>query len=302
MPDYPEDLKYTTEHEWVRSGNGTTVRVGHHRVRRRAARRHRLRHRCRRWARPSPPVTRAASWSRPRASPTSSARSPGVVSAVNPLLEANPETINSDPYGDGWLFELEIDDGRRSRRPARRRRVRRAGRQPDVVPSRPTCRDQGSKLCDQLAYEICRGHRREEVEIDMPFCTNCGHDNPEGSNFCGQCGARPDSRAGAAAESGRRGPTGDTTKTIPADGRRARRRGTDRRGRGRGQRAAPRLGAADRAARAQRRQPLPAEHRPGHRRPAPGLRHLPRRHLGVATARHLHPDAGRHRGEGPAAA
>ena len=34
---------------------------------------------------------------------------PGVVSAVNPLLEANPETINSDPYGDGWLFELEID-------------------------------------------------------------------------------------------------------------------------------------------------------------------------------------------------
>ena len=23
----------------------------------------------------------------------------------------------------------------------------------------------------------------------MPFCTNCGHDNPEGSNFCGQCGS-----------------------------------------------------------------------------------------------------------------
>ena len=22
----------------------------------------------------------------------------------------------------------------------------------------------------------------------MPYCTNCGHDNPEGSNFCGQCG------------------------------------------------------------------------------------------------------------------
>ena len=28
MPDYPEDLKYTIEHEWVRSGNGTTVRIG----------------------------------------------------------------------------------------------------------------------------------------------------------------------------------------------------------------------------------------------------------------------------------
>ena len=23
----------------------------------------------------------------------------------------------------------------------------------------------------------------------MSFCTNCGHDNPDGSNFCGRCGA-----------------------------------------------------------------------------------------------------------------
>ena len=28
MSDYPEDLKYSTEHEWVRSGNGNSVRVG----------------------------------------------------------------------------------------------------------------------------------------------------------------------------------------------------------------------------------------------------------------------------------
>ena len=28
MPDFPEDLKYTSEHEWVRSGNGSTIRVG----------------------------------------------------------------------------------------------------------------------------------------------------------------------------------------------------------------------------------------------------------------------------------
>jgi glycine cleavage system H protein len=33
----------------------------------------------------------------------------GVVAAVNTALDANPETINSDPYGDGWLFELEVD-------------------------------------------------------------------------------------------------------------------------------------------------------------------------------------------------
>ena len=47
----------------------------------------------------------------------------------------------------------------------------------------------------------------------MPFCTNCGHDNPDGSNFCAKCGtpltpSRP-------AESPDRVPTGDTTKTIP---------------------------------------------------------------------------------------
>jgi glycine cleavage system H protein len=36
---------------------------------------------------------------------------PGVVSAVNALLESNPETVNADPYGDGWLFELEMEEG-----------------------------------------------------------------------------------------------------------------------------------------------------------------------------------------------
>ncbi|HZA04211.1 MAG TPA: hypothetical protein VE617_06585 [Propionibacteriaceae bacterium] len=36
---------------------------------------------------------------------------PGVISAVNTLLDSNPETVNADPYGDGWLFELEMDEG-----------------------------------------------------------------------------------------------------------------------------------------------------------------------------------------------
>ncbi len=33
----------------------------------------------------------------------------------------------------------------------------------------------------------------------MPFCTNCGHDNPEEANFCAQCGTalRPSGPAGA---------------------------------------------------------------------------------------------------------
>ena len=34
----------------------------------------------------------------------------GVVTAVNDALTESPETINADPYGDGWLFELEVAD------------------------------------------------------------------------------------------------------------------------------------------------------------------------------------------------
>jgi len=109
MSDYPEDLKYSTEHEWLRTGNASTVRVG---------------------------ITSYAAdelgdivfVSLPAVGETVEAGdacgelestksvsdifSPvaGVVSGVNPLLEANPETINTDPYGDGWLFELELGD------------------------------------------------------------------------------------------------------------------------------------------------------------------------------------------------
>ena len=32
----------------------------------------------------------------------------GVVSAVNTALADAPETINSDPYGDGWLVEITV--------------------------------------------------------------------------------------------------------------------------------------------------------------------------------------------------
>jgi len=31
------------------------------------------------------------------------------VVAVNGDLEANPQVVNSDPYGDGWLIDLQID-------------------------------------------------------------------------------------------------------------------------------------------------------------------------------------------------
>ena len=32
----------------------------------------------------------------------------GKVIAINELLEANPEVLNSDPYGAGWLAEIEV--------------------------------------------------------------------------------------------------------------------------------------------------------------------------------------------------
>ena len=110
MSDYPEDLKYSSDHEWVRSGNGSTVRIG---------------------------VTAYAAdqlgdivfASLPSIGETVSTGDacgelestksvsdifspvPGVVAAVNALLEGNPETINADPYGDGWLFEVDLEEG-----------------------------------------------------------------------------------------------------------------------------------------------------------------------------------------------
>ena len=33
----------------------------------------------------------------------------GKVSAINADLTSSPETINTDPYGAGWLFEVSVD-------------------------------------------------------------------------------------------------------------------------------------------------------------------------------------------------
>jgi glycine cleavage system H protein len=34
----------------------------------------------------------------------------GTVTARNDALDANPELINTDPYGDGWMIEIEMAD------------------------------------------------------------------------------------------------------------------------------------------------------------------------------------------------
>jgi glycine cleavage system H protein len=33
---------------------------------------------------------------------------PGKVAEVNKTLEANPEKVNGDPYGDGWMIKVEL--------------------------------------------------------------------------------------------------------------------------------------------------------------------------------------------------
>jgi glycine cleavage system H protein len=34
----------------------------------------------------------------------------GEITEFNEDLEANPETVNSDPYGDGWMVKIKMSD------------------------------------------------------------------------------------------------------------------------------------------------------------------------------------------------
>ena len=34
----------------------------------------------------------------------------GTVTEVNPGINTNPESVNSDPYGDGWMIKMKISD------------------------------------------------------------------------------------------------------------------------------------------------------------------------------------------------
>jgi len=34
----------------------------------------------------------------------------GEISAVNENLEDEPELVNTDPYGDGWMFQIKMSD------------------------------------------------------------------------------------------------------------------------------------------------------------------------------------------------
>ena len=34
----------------------------------------------------------------------------GVVTEINETLEDNPEIVNDDPYGDGWMIKMKLSD------------------------------------------------------------------------------------------------------------------------------------------------------------------------------------------------
>ncbi|MGV9687529.1 glycine cleavage system protein GcvH [Streptomyces sp. NPDC003444] len=109
MSSHPENLKYTKDHEWVEARDGGRVRVG---------------------------ITDFAQKQlgdivfveTPKAGEGLKAGEPvgnlesvkavselyapldGRVAAVNGDLDSDPDLINNDPYGDGWILEIEPAD------------------------------------------------------------------------------------------------------------------------------------------------------------------------------------------------
>ncbi|MGY4709288.1 glycine cleavage system protein GcvH [Mycolicibacterium sp. CBM1] len=108
MSEIPADLRYTAEHEWVRRTGDDTVRVG-----------------ITDFAQSSlgdvvyvqlpdigTDVTAGESFGEVESTKSVSdlyAPVSAKVIAVNDDLEANPGLVNSDPYGQGWLLELQVD-------------------------------------------------------------------------------------------------------------------------------------------------------------------------------------------------
>jgi glycine cleavage system H protein len=108
VSEIPADLHYTAEHEWVQRTGDHTVRVG-----------------ITDFAQSSlgdvvyvqlpdvdSNVTAGESFGEVESTKSVSdlyAPVTAKVIAVNGDLEANPGLVNSDPYGQGWLLDLQVD-------------------------------------------------------------------------------------------------------------------------------------------------------------------------------------------------
>ena len=109
MSDIPTDLHYTAEHEWVRRSGEDTVRIG-----------------ITDFAQsalgdvvfvqlPDVGSEVAAGESFGEVESTKSvsdlyAPVSGKVAAVNSDLDGSPQLVNSDPYGAGWLLDVQASD------------------------------------------------------------------------------------------------------------------------------------------------------------------------------------------------
>jgi glycine cleavage system H protein len=110
MSDVPDDLRYTAEHEWVRATEGSaTIRVG-----------------ITDYAQEalgdvvyvSLPEVGAAVQKGGAVGEVESTKSvsdiyapvSGTVTARNERLDEQPELLNSDPYGEGWIVEIDVSD------------------------------------------------------------------------------------------------------------------------------------------------------------------------------------------------
>jgi glycine cleavage system H protein len=110
MSNVPDDLRYTGEHEWVRTAQGSgTVRVG-----------------ITDFAQEAlgdvvyvslpevgAQVAKGAAVGEVESTKSVSdiyAPLSGTVAGRNDKLDEKPELINSDPYGEGWIFEIELSE------------------------------------------------------------------------------------------------------------------------------------------------------------------------------------------------
>ena len=107
--DFPEDLYYTEEHEWIRTEDDETARIG-----------------VTDFAQRElgdvvfvelDPVGTSVGDDEPfgtieAVKTVSDLFMPvsGTIEAHNEALESHPELVNDDPYGEGWMVEITIDD------------------------------------------------------------------------------------------------------------------------------------------------------------------------------------------------
>lgn len=106
--NFPDDLRYSSDHEWARAAGGK-IRIG-----------------ITDYAQDALgdvvyieiPAVGSKVAAQDKISEVESTKSVsdifapvgGTITAVNDVLGDEPQRLNTDPYGDGWICEIELDD------------------------------------------------------------------------------------------------------------------------------------------------------------------------------------------------